>query len=115
MQYQVSPFEHYLYRSDEPISGGFSLQASARSSTKDSENKHAGGGGSAEDHSTLFKFQSHIVPAGLVVESSNTISYHNPKVIDGGVISEKLFNDLFDSVAVIQPTKTRKLTKKNHR
>jgi hypothetical protein len=118
MQYQVSPFEHYLYHSsnaDEPaIHGGFSLQASARSSNKDSEDKHSGGG--AEDHSTLSKFQSHIVPAGLVVvESSNPISYHNPKVIDGGVISEKLFNDLFESVAYIQSTKSRKLTKKKHR
>lgn len=117
MQYQVSPFEHYLYNSantdESAIHGGFSLQASARSSNKDSEDKHVVGG--AQDHSALSKFQSHIVPAGLVVEHSNPISYHNPKVIDGGVISEKLFNDLFESVADIQSTKSRKLTKKKHR
>jgi hypothetical protein len=117
MQYQASPFEHYLYNSsnveEPPIHGGFSLQASARASNTDSEDKHVVGG--SQDHSSLSKFESHIIPAGLVVESSNPISYHNPKVIDGGVISEKLFNDLFESVAIIQTTKPRKLTKKKHK
>lgn len=113
MQYQVSPFEHYLYNSanteESPTHGGFSLQASVRRSTKDSEDKHVGGG---TEYQTLYKFQLHIVPAGLVVESPNPISYHNPEVIDGGVISDKLFNDLFESVADIQTIKSRKLTKK---
>jgi hypothetical protein len=111
MQYQVSPFEHYLYRSDEPISGGFSLQASVRRSHTESQDKSIGGT-LTHDSSSLFKFQSHIVPAGLVVEPRNPISYHHPQVIDGGVISEKLFNDLFGSVADIQHTKPRNLTKK---
>lgn len=111
MQYQVSPLEHYLYRSDEPISGGFSLQASIRRSNTDSQ-KHTGGT-FTDDHSSLSKFQSHIVPAGLVVESFGTL-YNKPQVMDGGVLPDKLFNHLFESVADIPHTKSRKLTKKKH-
>ena len=94
MQYQDSPFEHYLYSENH---GGFSLQASVRRS----ENKHTGGSDS------LFKFQSHIIPAGLVMETYDTL--YKTDVMDGGVIPDKLFNDLFESVAVLKP---RKLTKK---
>jgi len=104
----------YEYNSDN-TTAGYPLALFARKEKEMYEDMQIGG----SIESTKFsRFENLVIPAGLIafsdVDTNQVGGNKQPKVkiINGGVIDEKLFDSVFSTVADIKVKKLRSVTRK---